>query len=210
VSLYDISMRLHRELIRWPGSTAPEQGWDTRLDRGEESNASHWLLGSHNGTHVEAPWHFLADGSQLAEIPLDMLIGPAHVVQVPDGAPVINESVVRSVNLPSPGGRVLFRTGNVHRLAAGAFDPSYVAIDVSGARALVDAGIGLVAIDYISVEPYGQADFPVHRTLLGAGIVIVEGVDLSGVGPGEYRLHCLPLLLDNSEAGPARAVLETL
>jgi arylformamidase len=211
MTYFDISMEVHEHMVHWPGSTTPLQGWDTRLDRAEESNASNWLLGSHSGTHVEAPWHFLTEGDDLASIPLDRLIGPTLVVDVPDSATSITREIVESLSLPRPAGRILFKTSNSrHRLSNSDFDPSYVAVSASGAEALVEAEVTLVGIDYIAIEPYGLDDFPAHRTLLGAGVTILEGIDLRQVAPGPYVLHCLPLRLLGSEAAPARAVLTSI
>ncbi|GHF26476.1 cyclase family protein [Pseudolysinimonas yzui] len=211
MDLFDISMEVHERMLHWPGSTTPVQGWDTRLDRSEESNASNWILGSHCGTHVEGPSHFFADGDDVSHIALDRLIGPSIVVEIPESAKAITREVVEALSLPRPAGRVLFKTSNSgHRLERTEFDPSYVAVTVSGAAALVEAGASLIGIDYIAIEVYGAEGFPAHRTLLGARVAILEGIDLRQVPPGRYVLYCLPLRLLGSEAAPARAVLVPL
>ena len=205
--LHDVTMRIHPGMLAWPGSSTPRQGWDTRLDRGEESNASNWFLNSHSGTHVDAPGHFIQGGALLSEISLDLFVGPAEVVELGSEVTRIDAAVVETLRLSEPR-RVLFKTSNsALRLDRDTFDPSYVAFTPDGARALLGAGVKLVGIDYLSVECYGAADFPTHRILLGAGVPLIEGLDLRGVSPGRYQLHCLPLRLEGSEAAPARVIL---
>jgi arylformamidase len=205
--IHDVSMRIRPGMLAWPGSSTPRQGWDTRLDRGEESNASNWFLNSHSGTHIDAPGHFIPGGALLSDLPLDLFVGPAEVVELPEEVVAIDAAVVRARRRSAPA-RLLFKTSNsARRLDRDQFDPGYVAFTPDGARALVEAGVKLLGIDYLSVERYGDAAFPVHRILLGAGIPLIEGLDLRGVPPGRYQLHCLPLRLEGSEAAPARVIL---
>jgi arylformamidase len=208
VPLYDVSMRIRPGMLAWPGSSTPRQGWDTRLDRGEESNASNWFLGSHSGTHVDAPAHFIPRGALLSEIPLELFVGPATVVELGDEVLRIDRAAVAGLHLGEDRRRLLFKTSNsARRLDREEFDPTYVAFTEDGARALLDADVGLVGIDYLSIECYGDRDFPVHRIFLGSGVPAIEGLDLRGVPPGRYQLHCLPLRIDGTEAAPARVVL---
>jgi len=208
VPLYDVSMRIRPGMLAWPGASTPRQGWDTRLDRGEESNASNWFLGSHSGTHVDAPAHFIPGGALLPEVPLELFVGPATVVELGGEVARIDRAVVAGLRLGEDRRRLLFKTSNsARRLDREEFDPTYVAFTQDGARALVDAGVGLVGIDYLSVECYGARDFPAHRAFLGAGVPLIEGLDLRGVPPGRHQLHCLPLRIDDTEAAPARVIL---
>jgi arylformamidase len=208
VPLYDVSMRIHPGMLAWPGSSTPRQGWDTRLDRGEESDASNWFLGSHSGTHLDAPAHFIPGGALLSDVPLELLVGPATVFELGEEVLRIDRAVVAHLRLGEDRRRLLFKTSNsARRLDREEFDPTYVAFTSDGAQALVDAGVGLVGIDYLSVECYGARDFPVHRAFLGAGIPLIEGLDLRGVPQGRHQLHCLPLRIDGTEAAPARAIL---
>lgn len=205
--LRDVSMHIRPGMLAWPGASTPRQGWDTRLELGQESNASNWFLNSHSGTHVDAPGHFIPGGALLSELPLELFVGPAEVVELPDEVTGIDAAVIRGLRVSDPS-RLLFKTSNsARRLDRDEFDPSYVAFTPDGARALVEAGVKLLGIDYLSVERYGDTAFPVHRILLGAGIPLIEGLDLRGVPPGRYQLHCLPLKLVGSEAAPARVVL---
>jgi arylformamidase len=204
--LIDVSMEIRPDMPHWPGSIAPSCEWETRLDRGEESDASRWTLSAHQGTHVDAPSHFIPGAAGIAEIGLDVLSGPAVVVDVPGDLAISAEHVAELV--PPGARRVLFRTANSTggRLRQ-PFDPSYVAVSGPAARALVSAGVRLVGIDYLSVECFGDKEFPAHHALLGAGVPVIEGLDLAAAQAGVYTLTCLPIRLTNAEAAPARAVL---
>jgi len=218
MSLYDLTLPIRPGMLAWPGAASPEQVWETRLDRGEESNSSAWRIRSHSGTHVDAPAHFFNDGAMLGDLPLDLFVGPCTVVQVADEVEQIDHAVVSSLGLPRPrpsGGtidlsRILFKTSNsTRRLHRGVFDPTFVAFTPDGAEALLDLGVRLLGIDYLSVDLFSNGYYPAHRLLLGAGVVVLECVDLRDVSPGRYRLACLPLRTQASEAAPVRAVLWT-
>lgn len=194
-------------MIHWPGTTEPEVEWEYRLDAGDPYDVSCWRLGSHNGTHVDAPSHFIAGAAGVADVSLDSLVGSARVIDLPDRVLAVDRLVIADLDLEDVR-RVLFRTSNSrYRLARLEFDPEYVAITADGAEALVQAGIRTVGIDYLSIEPYGSAAPLAHLALLGAGVTVIEGCDLRAVALGDYLLYCLPLRLIGSEAAPARAIL---
>lgn len=205
--MIDVSMVIRPDMPHWPGSTVPVCEWETRLDRGEESDASRWTLSAHQGTHVDAPSHFLPGAANVEDISLSILCGPSVVVDIPGAGPVGADHVAELV--PPGAARVLFRTANSTggRLSR-PFDPDYVGVGGPAARALVAAGVRLVGIDYLSVECFGDDGFPAHHALLGAGVPIIEGLDLAAAGPGRYALTCLPIRLGAAEAAPARVVLE--
>ena len=218
MTLYDISMRLHPGMLGWPSGGSPEQSWEERLDRGQVSNASSWRLSSHAGTHVDAPAHFIQGGALLSEVPLDLFVGPCTVVEVADEFERIHCGVVESLALARPDARgakpdlarLIFKTSNSRRrIGRNAFDPSFVAFMPDAAKALVGLGVRLLGIDYLSVDLFGNDSYPAHRALLGAGVAILECLDLRAVAPGRYQLACLPLRLEGSEAAPARAILWT-
>jgi arylformamidase len=183
-------------MVTYPGD--PE----VRLERvkaiadGESANLSKLDLGVHSGTHVDAPLHFIDGADGADELPLDVLNGPCEVVE----AAALDESAVGAV--PEGAERVLFKTPNSELWAQNAFPETFERLDGAAARALVERGVRLVGVDYLSV-----GDEDVHRVLLGAGVVPVEGLDLRGVEPGSYELHCLPLRLVGSDGAPARAIL---
>jgi arylformamidase len=165
-------------------------------------------LSVHTGTHVDAPHHFLNDGRTVESMDLAVLTGPARVVLIPDEVNIIDAAVLDEAEIPAGTERVLFKTHNSSLWQRGEkkFHPGFVSLSVEGADWLVEQGVRLVGIDYLSISPYKNS-FPTHQALLRAGTAILEGVDLSYVPPGSYELYCLPLKLVGSDGSPARAIL---
>lgn len=203
----DVSLGVSPEMLTWPGDPAVEVEPAKRLARGDSSNVSELRLGSHTGTHVDPPFHFIDGGPGVDALALDVLVGPAVVVDMRDVEETIGPKEVARV--PAGAERVLFRTRNSDLWTRGraAFPDGYVALSPEGARALADRGARLVGTDFLSIERRGSKGHPTHVTLLEAGVVIVEGLDLSAVEPGEYTLACLPLKVVGGDGAPARAVL---
>lgn len=207
--LIDISMTVAPGMLHWPGTTSPEMRWESRLADGDGADVSCWTLGAHQGTHIDAPSHFLPGGPTVEGIDPGRLIGPVVVVDLGHLDRPVCAADLRP-HCPPGTERVLLLTRNSQRLGA-PFDPGYVALDLSGAEFLVTLGVVCVGIDYLSIErPEGGGQ--VHRRLLGEGVVIIEGLDLSRVpvpsgGAAGYWLCCLPLRLAGGEGAPARAVL---
>lgn len=160
-------------------------------------------MGAHTGRHVDAPAHFIPTGSGVDALDLDVLVGPALVVHVLE-ADVLSADVLERLAIPSGTERVLFRTRNSHRWAGGEreFDESFVATSEDGAHWLVEHGVRLVGIDYLSVAPFDEP-VPTHLILLRAGVIAVEGLNLSGIASGLYQLVCLPLKIAGSDGAPA-------
>jgi arylformamidase len=155
---------------------------------------------------VDAPRHFIEGGESVDRIPLDRLIGPAVVLELPAQEPEIGAAELRSHDLQGMV-RVLLRTRNSDLLNRAQFSSEYRALALDAAEHLLSRGVMLVGIDYLSIERFGSEDYPVHRLLLERGVVIVEGLDLSGVAAGSYELFCLPLRLEGLDGAPARVVL---
>jgi arylformamidase len=157
---------------------------------------------------VDAPRHFLNEGSTVENLPLEVLTGPCYVTQLPDGIDAITAEVLGRTEITSDMKRVLFGTSNSHFWARGEskFQTDFVAITEDGAEWLVERGVQLVGVDYLSVAPYEES-IPTHVVLLKAGIVVVEGLNLSNVMRGFYDLYCLPLKIAGSDGAPARAIL---
>jgi arylformamidase len=201
----DISVPLGGDLPVWPGSPGYNRSLLSSIDDGAQANVSEMRLDVHTGTHVDAPAHFLADGATVDALPLDRLVGAAIVADVPiEGS--VGPKCLESLALPTDVRRVLLRTGNGELWTRPAFEPDYTALSADGARWIVQRGIQLIGIDYLSIQRYRDAP-DAHRVLLEAGVVILEGIDLRHASPGEYELLCLPLRLTGAEAAPARAVL---
>lgn len=208
MQIYDISLPVGNGLPVWPGDPEVEVRQVVSMDAGAQANVSHVSMGVHTGTHVDAPHHFLNDGRTVDGLPLETLVGPCQVVQVPEGVGEIGPGELQTLAIPDQAARVLFKTGNSRLWSrrGTAFTRSFVAINARGARWLVDRGVQLVGVDYLSVAPF-ETPAPTHTVLLEAGVIIVEGLDLSEVMPGAYDLICLPLNILGAEGAPARAIL---
>lgn len=192
MAIYDISLPITSSMPVWPGDptvsvlrTPPDE---------EGAVVSRLEMGTHSGTHVDAPAHFLPEGAGVDAIDLDALIGPAVVVSVL-GVESITAALLQTLSLPADAPRVLFQSGR-----------GRAALSEDGAELLVQRRVRLIGIDSLSVAP-ANASGSVHRLLLEAGIPILEGLDLSLVRPGKYRLCCLPLKIAGGDGAPARAVL---
>lgn len=203
----DISLELHPDMPVWPGSSGLAIRQTRTIATGNPANESKIEMDVHCGTHVEAPLHFIDGAEPMSSIPLSVLVGPARVEHVPT-ADAIGPHELGGV--PPATERLLLRTKNSDRWGLGGpFRQDYVALTLEGAQWIAEHGIRLVGVDYLSVQRWG--DHPeTHRVLMRAGVAILEGIDLSGAPPGDYRLTCLPLRLATTEASPARAILDAL
>ena len=208
MTIYDISLTISPSLPTWPGDPALELEQIESMDKGSSANVTHISAAVHLGTHVDAPHHFLNDGRTVEQLPLSILTGPCYVVQLPDGVEAITAEVLERMELTFDFKRVLFGTRNSHLWAKGEtkFQTDFVAITEDGAEWLVERGVQLVGVDYLSVAPFGDAT-ATHTVLLKAGVVIVEGLNLSQISRGFYDLYCLPLKIAGSDGAPARAIL---
>lgn len=204
--LFDISLGITPRTIVYPGNPPVAIHSQQAIARGDGANVSALAFGSHTATHIDAPLHFFDDGAGVDSIALDVLIGPAILVDVGHNVRAITASVLRGCPLGAHT-RVLLRTRNSLLLRQPSFDPEYSYLAPDGAEYLVERGVRLVGCDYLSIEQFHSGHHRTHRTLLGSGVVIVEGLDLSVPPPGEYELICLPLLLTGLDGAPARAVL---
>lgn len=208
MTIYDISVTISPRLPTWPGDPKLELEKFEAMEEGAHDNVSRISASVHLGTHVDAPYHFLNDGKTVDQLPLEVLTGPCYVVQLPDGIEAITAEVLDRTEITSEMKRVLFGTRNSHLWARGEseFQTDFVAITEDGAEWLVERGVGLVGVDYLSVAPYGDS-VPTHVVLLNAGVVVVEGLNLSKVMRGFYELYCLPLKIAGCDGAPARAIL---
>jgi arylformamidase len=212
--IYDITVPIAPGVTpTYPGDPGIEfEAWAS-LERGDPANVTMLHLGAHTGTHVDAPAHFIEGAPGLDSLRLDVLLGEARVVEIPADAEAVEESHVGAEALGGAA-RVLFKTRNslFWENPRGRFREDFAYITPAAARALAAAGVRLVGFDYLSVEKFGSKDFATHLALLGAGVVILEGLDLRAVGAGLYELVCLPLRLaaGSGDGAPARAALRTL
>jgi arylformamidase len=178
------------------------------MRKGDGFTLSKYSLGAHSGTHIDAPMHFVRDGAPIDRVPLEPLIGPARVIDIPDSVQSINAAELNRHRWRGAS-RVIFRTRSTERgwMHSSTFHRDFAYVAPDAAQLLADAGVKLVGIDYISAEQFGAPAPLTHRILLGRGIPIVEGLALEGVGPGDYDLIVLPMKVGGHEGAPARAVL---
>ena len=205
--IHDLTLPISPSLIVWPGDPPVRITQEADVNAGDEYSLSRLEMSAHTGTHVDAPAHFIPGGGGVETLPLSVLIGPALVVELL-AVTEITAVTLSTLSLPPNTQRLLLKTRNSTRWAAGEteFYEEFVAITADGAQWLVDHGIRLVGVDYLSVAPY-EATAETHIILLQAGVIPVEGLNLSRVPPGEYQLICLPLLLPGCDGAPCRAVL---
>ncbi len=205
MTIIDISLPIHSGMVVYEGDPGVSVTPRLEIARGATSNVSLISLGSHTGTHLDAPAHFIEGGATVEALPLEVLVGPALVAEIAADRLIGRADLER---LPLDGqSRLLLKPLNPSLWSRGAFHRDFVALDVDGAHYLTERGLRLVGIDYLSIEAFHAPGHPVHRHLLGAGVVILEGLNLSRVEPGTYELVCLPLPVKGIDGAPCRAVL---
>ncbi len=204
----DVSASLSPKLPSYPGNRPFSLCWRERLDGGGGCNLSDLSMGSHSGTHVDAPLHFIPGGAPVDRVPLETLCGPCRVVDIDAERGVGLAELRRRLRGRAPE-RLLLRTRNSRRrlMSRPAFAEDFVFLEPEAAEWLVREGTRLVGIDYLSIERFGFDSPDTHRVLLGAAVPIVEGLDLSRARPGAYDLACLPLRCVGADGAPARAAL---
>jgi arylformamidase len=211
--IYDLSVPLSSELPTYPGDPGIQISAWSSLDNGDAANVSAVNFGAHTGTHVDAPAHFLQNAKKVEALALEVLIGDAEVIEVPEELRVIDEDFV-AMNCQEGTARVLFKTRNSAFWTGdfADFRTDFTHLDLSAAQWLVQQRVKLVGIDYLSIEKFHSQDHAVHRAFLTHDVIILEGLNLSGVPAGKYELICLPLRLRSplGDGAPARAVLRTI
>lgn len=204
MEIYDISQTLREGIAVWPGDPEFRQRWVTRMRDGESSNVSTVDMGTHTGTHVDAPLHLDDSGRDIASIPVHYFTGPVRVFSISSkesmGAAELSMLDWRGVK------RVLFKTRS-GSLPENPFNQNFVYLEEGAADFLISRGILLVGTDAPSIDAFESKSLPSHRKLLHHGIVILEGALLDNVPPGDYELVCLPLKLAGLDGSPVRAVL---
>jgi arylformamidase len=208
MKIYDVTFPISPNTPVYEGDPKVQLKTASAIARGDAANVTDLHFGAHTATHVDAPAHFIEGAGKVAEIPLDVLIGSARVIEIDKSAMAIEAKHVENLDKAE---RVLFKTRNSEfwNNPEKGFRKDFTYIEPEAARILVEKGVKLVGIDYLSVEKFGSEDFQTHLTLLQNSVVIIEGLDLREVAAGDYELVCLPLKIE-SEAGdgaPARVIL---
>ena len=208
--IYDITVPISNELPTWPDDPSVQLTVWRSLSLGDSANVSMLNFGAHTGTHVDAPAHFIEGAAKIESLPLDVLIGQAQVVEVPTDLFVIDEEFVLAHCAPDTK-RIVFKTRNsaFWNEPILEFHTDFTYLDLKAAERLVELGVKLVGIDYLSIEKYDSSKHETHLALLSHGVVILEGLNLTDIPAGKYELICLPLRLRNSkgDGAPARVVL---
>ncbi len=203
--VYDVSLTIHPDMLVWPGNPPVTMETAKAIARGDSSNVSLLRIGTHTATHVDAPRHFIEGALGIDSISPDILLGRARLFRLP-GVRRIDRQVLQALDLKGVS-RLLLGTDNSVLLRKKELDTGYAFLTGEAARYLVETGIRLIGIDYLSIEEHRKEGRPTHHILLEAEVVIVEGLDLAGVPPGDYELLCLPLKIKDGDGAPARVLL---
>lgn len=208
MTIYDITVPIRPEMAVWPGDPSPKRSLRMSIAEGFDANISVMSLGAHTGTHVDAPFHFEQEGGTIENLSVETMVGPCQVVVIPGEGQVTAEKL-ESAGIRSETTRVLLRTRNTEAglMRKTRFHVDFAAVTGDGAEWIVRRGIRLVGVDYLSVEPFVSPGQPTHHTLLQAGVIPLEGCDLTDVPPGDYTLICAPLKLAGADGAPARVFL---
>lgn len=206
MKIYDVTVPISGQMSIYAGDPPAQVESAKRLAGGDSANVSHLAFGAHSGTHVDAPNHFIEGARRVDQLDFEKLMGPCRVISIPTDVQTIEPEHFDDV---SDIKRVIFKTKNSAFWNDSAFHSDFAHISPASAEALVERGVVLVGIDYLSIEKFHSGDHAVHKTLLGKEIIILEGLDLRAVEPGNYELICLPLKYIGGEGdgAPARTLL---
>ena len=205
MKLYDASIPIRKGMVTFPGDPPFRMEPCFQREKGDPFDLALISMGTHLGTHVDPPAHYLEGGATVDEIPLNTLVGPGIVLDM-RGVSQIDRHSLEDTPLGDHV-KVLLKTDNGPLLLESSFHEDYVHLTEDGASYLVEKGVSLVGIDYLSIERYQNPDAPVHRALLQAGVLIVEGVHLLEIPPGPYEIFCLPICIKGADGAPARVLL---
>jgi arylformamidase len=203
----DVTRLLDENTVCWPGDTPFSRRQVSALPDGDACNLSDFESCLHIGTHIDAPLHFIDRADDVSQIPLSRLCGRARVVAFPQQRHITASDLQRAEIERSD--RLLLKTSNERLWRDTHFREDFIAITADAADWLVEQGIQLVGIDYLSIDPFKDQAHPAHHALLAAGVPIIEGLDLSSVQPGIYEMVALPLRIRGAEASPARVILRS-
>lgn len=205
--IYDVSVPITTTMPVWPSDPPVNLTLNSHpaRDKSHTIRVTKIEMGSHTGTHIDAPWHMVDGGRRLNEIPMETLVGPAVVCEIP-GVPSIARAAVEKLNFDGLP-RVLFKTNNSQHWSDGKFYEQFVYLEPEAAEFLVAQGIKLVGIDYLSIDRFQSEKHPSHFVLLGRNVVIIEGLNLNRIKPGKYHMTALPLNLQDVDGAPTRVIL---
>ena len=208
MNIYDVTLTISDKLITWPSDPTVSIRKTRLISQGNSCNVSELKFGSHCGTHIDAPYHFEENGIKIDQIPLDYLIGNATVFDIRNKEKIDFEDI-KTLQLKNKK-RVIFKTINSTYWKLSEFKKDFVYITKEAAQHLVDCGVKVVGIDYLSVEKFGNKPADTHHIFLRNGVVLIEGLDLSSVKAGDYELIALPLKIKDCDGSPARVILRSI
>lgn len=206
----DVSVPVSSVLPRWPGSPEIQFQRSLDLDHGDVATDTTLCFSVHTGTHVDAPSHFVSGGKTVDQLDLEILVGEVYVAVFPDDVASITVDLLNKLSLSAHTRRLLLRTRNSRfwKTKGSEFQTDFVALTADAAQWIVDHGIQLIGVDYLSVQRYDDGP-ETHQILLGAEVVVIEGLNLDSVSEGIYELTCLPIKLQGIEGAPARVILSS-
>jgi len=204
-NIFDISVSLSPDTPVFPGQARFNKKTLSSIAKGDRANVSELSMTSHTGTHVDSPSHFIEGGLTIDEVPLQSIVGPARVFEL-DVPEKIDGTELEPLHIQK-GEIVLFKTRNSKLWRIRDFSKDYIFLTKGAARYLAEKEVRAVGVDYIIPEALDDLERPVHHILLGKSIILIEGLDLDSVPPGQYLLICLPLKIVGGDAAPARAIL---
>jgi arylformamidase len=205
----DVSVPLYTGMVHWPGDPEFHSTLAKSIARGDVCNVSQVNTSVHIGTHMDAPRHFIEKGVGIEKVPLEAVVGPCRVI------PIRDRKAIRPAELEQhtfePGERILFKTRNsASAWKSDAFRKDFVYVSKEAAQWLVDRRLRTLGVDYLSVGGFFEDGVPTHQILLGAGVWVIEGLNLSKIKPGRYEMICLPVKIQGSDGAPARAILRPI
>ncbi|MAY39364.1 MULTISPECIES: cyclase family protein [Spongiibacter] len=209
MKIYDITLDIEPGMLYWHEGKTPEVMDVTTIKDGAPSNVTRWLIGSHTGTHIDAPRHFIDDGATVEQLPIEMFVGRTRVMDlIHIGDRAITADDIKAIGLDGVT-RVLFKTTNsAKRMIKKEFSDDWVGIAPCAAQYLVDNGVQFVGIDYVTIEaPEHSVEWPTHHILCGNNVIILEGAKVGEIPDGEYFMCCLPMRLKGSEGAATRTIL---
>lgn len=205
VALHDVSVPIHPGMIIYRGNPGVELERALTIAGGDGANVSRLTMGVHSGTHIDGSLHFFDDGAGVDALPLEAMLGRCEVVELSDPGDAIDREALEGAGIPAGTERLILKTPNSELWNLDEFTHDFVRLDGSGAAFVLERGIKVVAIDYLSI-----GDHDAHHELLGNGVAALEGLDLREIAPGPYELICLPILLIDSDGAPARVLLRDI
>ena len=206
--IYDVSIPIRNLMPTWPGDPVVENRLISSLEDNEEANVTYIQMSAHTGTHIDSPKHFLKDGKSIDRLDLNILLGQVEVIEIENSVRIIDRFFLEKLARKNWPARVFFKTNNSYKrlLENENFDTIFSALSSEAAKFLVEKGVRLVGIDYLSIAPFENGT-DTHVTLLSNDVVVIEGLNLADIQPGTYEMVALPILLDGADGAPARVLL---